>query len=67
MAVLATIRMKFKEMTWMQQETSPISIVPANVINMSITQLATATGSKVSPQLSVSIVLWDSQGITTLR
>ncbi|MDY0095771.1 MAG: MurR/RpiR family transcriptional regulator [Candidatus Vecturithrix sp.] len=47
MAVLATIRMKFKEMTLMQQEIAKFILgQPANVINMSITQLATATGVK---------------------
>lgn len=47
MAVLATIRMKLHDMTLMQQEIAKFILGhPAEVINMSITRLATATGVK---------------------
>lgn len=47
MAVLATIRMKLKDMTLMQQQIAQFILgQPKDVINMSITQLAEATGVK---------------------
>ena len=47
MAVLATIRMKLKDLTLMQQQIAQFILgQPKEVINMSITQLAEATGVK---------------------